>query len=267
MEYTEKHFGSCLRDKLSKNEPIEKIADFAREFKENYTNNNEFMITILETLSRINEEDNNVVIPREKLEKLAWLLQGGVGALPSRKLALPRFQIDTNRINARGGEEFMNQLEQWAEEGIIDIDCSETVLGELQGKYKQGKNMNLRFEKAAKGIFTGGFEEDETDPMFLKIESILCPNGCKDDNQKNDVRIVFHAWKYKYTLITNDGKSRAQPDGILGHAERLREIGVEVIRDSEAVTMVRKKIIERDEYAKRYSEETGMPLPFRLFYD
>ena len=45
----------------------------------------------------------------------------------------------------------------------------------------------------------------------------MFPNGAKDDNELNDVRIVCEAKKYEAILVTGDGGSKAQPGGILGN--------------------------------------------------
>lgn len=173
-----------------------------------------------------------------------------------RELSTTRFLIDTNRINARGKEEHMNQLEQWGKIGIIELVHSDTVMAEL-------RSYPLGFEKGAEKLFTGSFAEDESTNDFKKIESIIFANGSRNDNQKNDVRIIFHALKYHYILVTNDGDSKSQPGGMLGHAVALKkELGVEIMRDNEAVCFVQDKIEERDEYARDYSRETGTPLPF-----
>lgn len=64
----------------------------------------------------------------------------------------------------------------------------------------------------------------------------------------NDVRIVFHACKYHYILITNDGDSRSQPTGILGNASILKnELRIIIMRYSEAVGMVQSEIDKLNE--------------------
>ena len=62
-------------------------------------------------------------------------------------------------------------------------------------------------------------------------------------------------------LITDDGGSKQQPGGILGNRERLSSLGIQVMRDYEAVEFVKHKIIERDESARRIASRTGEPLP------
>lgn len=62
-------------------------------------------------------------------------------------------------------------------------------------------------------------------------------------------------------LITDDGGSKSQPRGILGSREELAKIGVEVLRDYEAVERVRGRIAIRDKNARYMSERTDLPLP------
>lgn len=168
------------------------------------------------------------------------------------------FQIDTNRINARGGLENMNKLERWHNDGVIKIEMSEPSLGEAF----QGNNAARR-NKAAGYIYSITYADTAEEKAALgNIEQILFPEGANDQNQKNDVEIVFNARKYHRILVTNDGGSKAQPGGILGNAERLRDkLGVSVVTDAQAVEIVRKAIEKRDQMARHVSEKRSVPLP------
>ena len=119
-----------------------------------------------------------------------------------------------------------------------------------------------RRRKTNKLIFTIHQDADTGDqtPIFKKVETALFAEGAKTENQKNDVRIVCEANKYCAILVTNDGGSKRQPDGILGNRDKLRDV-VEIMSPSEAVTHVRKKIIERDESNRRVGREFGGELP------
>lgn len=168
------------------------------------------------------------------------------------------FQIDTNRINARGGLENMNLLEQWHNDGVIKLEMSEPSLGEaFQG------NSVARRNKAASYIYSITYadtpEEQET---LRRIEQILFPEGANGQNQKNDVEVVFNARKYHRILVTNDGGSKTQPGGILGNVDQLRkELGVSVVTDAQAVEIARKAIEKRDQKARYVSEKRAVPLP------
>lgn len=168
------------------------------------------------------------------------------------------FQIDTNRINARGGLDNMNKLEKWHNDGVIKIEMSEPSLEEAF----QGNNVERR-NKAAGYIYSITYADTAEEQRVLRsIEQILFPEGAKDQNQKNDVEIVFNAREYRRILVTNDGGSKAQPGGILGNAELLRnKLDVSVVTDAQAVEIVRKAIEKRDQKARYVSEKRSVPLP------
>ncbi len=168
------------------------------------------------------------------------------------------FHIDTNRINARHSLENMNILEKWRNDGVIRIEMSDPSMREaFSGNNKARKN------KAADHIFSQTYAETPDEKKKLSIiEQILFPGGAKDQNQRNDVEIVFNASKYHCILITNDGGSKKQPGGILGNAKQLKaEIDVTVVTDDQAVDMVRKGIEKRDSMARYIAKNRGIELP------
>lgn len=166
------------------------------------------------------------------------------------------FAIDTNRINARQADPNMNQFEKWREDGVIDVIMAESAYEEAQA----GGNV-LRARKVGRQIFSMTLANTEGEQDSLKqIESILFPSGAGSQNSKNDIDIVFNAKKYHRILITSDGGSRRQPGGILGNRMALEGIGVRVMTAGEAVALVRDKIQERDERARRLALEDGTPL-------
>jgi hypothetical protein len=177
--------------------------------------------------------------------------------MPERSLYWVWFHIDTNRINSSGQLDSMNQLEAWAREGVINIDMSAVAQQEAVGR-----GSGRRAEKAHSYIFSETLANtpDEQEEM-RQIEQILFPAGVNNQNQRNDVEIVFNALKYTRILVTNDGDSKSQPGGILGHATELKALGIRVMRDSEAVLYVRDLLSERDEMAREVADRTGEPLP------
>ncbi|WP_175771966.1 hypothetical protein [Paraburkholderia phenazinium] len=176
-------------------------------------------------------------------------------SLNRRMLYIPIFHIDANLINARQKLAEVNQLERWAEDDVILINMSSTALAEARAD----RNAS-RVAKAAKQIFTTTPTATEVDPLFKQVEAALFPGGTKDDNQRNDVKIVCDAAKYQAILVTGDGASKTQPGGILGNRDKLRGI-VEIFSPAEAVAFVRAKIRERDEFNERYVTEVGGVLP------
>lgn len=101
---------------------------------------------------------------------------------------------------------------------------------------------------------------NENSPIYKQVSGIVFPNGVKDQNQSNDVKIICHASHYQAILITNDGGSKKQPGGILGNAKNLKNIAT-IYSPTEAVDFIRKKIRERDEHNQKINEHTGKPVP------
>ena len=167
------------------------------------------------------------------------------------------FQIDTNRINSREHLPYMNQLEQWHKRGVIHIDLSEIAQEEvIQSRDQQ------RAEKALGHIYSKTLASTQDEQELLhKIENILFPQGAKNQNQKNDIEIIFNANKYGSILVTADGASKSQPGGILGHKAELKILGIDVMSDQEAVDYIRNLIQKRDQRAIKMNKSFGLHLP------
>jgi hypothetical protein len=175
---------------------------------------------------------------------------------PQRKLIDVAFLVDTNCVNARQKIVAMNQLEELAARKIIQLLTADTAKQEMLA----GSNA-ARTEKAYRFISTLSYNETpEENAELATIENALFPGGAKDQNQKNDVEIVFNAKKYG-ALITTDGGSKSQPGGILGNREKLAELGVRVFTPDEALDYVRREIASRDTYARAWADLYGRPIP------
>lgn len=173
-----------------------------------------------------------------------------------RMLYTPIFHIDTNMINAYGKLPSMSQLEKWAEENIILINMSNVSFSEAQ----QGNNAK-RTNKVLSQIFTLVDESiSKENPTYQMVADAVFPDGIKDENQKNDVKIVCEAIKWNAILITNDGGSKKQPGGILGNAYKLKDY-VQIMRDHEAVEFINNKITERDARNRKIADFTGKEPP------
>lgn len=172
-----------------------------------------------------------------------------------RALYIPIFHIDANLINARQKLPAVNQLERWFENGVIMINISSTARLEAMA----GDNTN-RIRKGNEQIYTTTPPGDSNALLFLKIETAIFPDGPQNDNQRNDIRIVFEAAKYSATLVTEDGGSKRQPGGILGNRHKLEGI-VKILSSDEAVAFVKHKIQERDEFNILVAKEFGGKLP------
>jgi hypothetical protein len=176
--------------------------------------------------------------------------------MPGRQTLL-RFHIDTNRINSKRKLECMNILEHWNDAGVIYIEMAERAQIEALQAYDK-----KRSKKAYTYIATETLAETADEIQLMKkIAAALFPDGIRDPKERNDVEIVFNAHKYYAILITDDGGSRRQPGGILGNRDKLRGLGIEVMRDFEAVELVKQELVERDKIAREISLIDSICLP------
>jgi hypothetical protein len=172
-----------------------------------------------------------------------------------RALYIPVLHIDANLINARQKLPSVNQLEKWAEDEIICINMSSTARKEARA----GSNLN-RTRKADEQIHTLTPPAEANDPDYQEIEAAIFPEGAKDENQQNDIRIIFEAKKYVAILVTADGGSKTQPGGILGNRDKLKNM-LKILSPAEAEDFVRSQIQERDNFNMRVAKEFGGEVP------
>jgi len=148
------------------------------------------------------------------------------------------FFIDTNRINARKKCEHMNELEQLASDGKCSLIMPKCAWDESEA------GPNIERKSKTWGYFHIGLDKNTSQRhWYREIESVVFPNGANTQNQINDIWILVTAREMGYPLVTNDGNSESQPGGILGHANLLKQLGVIVLRDEQAVRVVKKKLI------------------------
>ncbi|OGO81355.1 MAG: hypothetical protein A2Y21_07535 [Clostridiales bacterium GWC2_40_7] len=177
------------------------------------------------------------------------------------------FLIDTNHINVRGKNPYINQLETWYDRNIIILYTPEATFSDLSNEGNSGWSKK-RKDKARQRPIVYPFinidrvYQDVTDSnndclvpewekefdrrVYAEIEEILY---IKDDqNTRNDINIVYSAWESKSILVTNDGASNRQSKGILGNSDKLKEgFNIVIMRDFESVEYVRLLIKKRDE--------------------
>jgi hypothetical protein len=177
--------------------------------------------------------------------------------MPQRDTGL-WFTIDTNRINARQNDKLMNQLEDWEAKNVIGLYITELVANEAA----KGNSIQRRRKVERYGLKLEPLAETPDEKKDLnEISEILFDRQPLNENERNDVLIVFCAKKY-FNLITEDGDSKTQPNGILGKREELRRrLHINVYRTNEAVLLIRKQIHLRDENAKYASRVNREPLP------
>ena len=176
--------------------------------------------------------------------------------MPPRYVSLD-FSIDTNRINARQKCKAMNQIETWHQNDVIQIDMCDIAQEEAS------EGSAARFEKASGYVYPITLDSHRNSREFTEIRKMLFPTKkALTPNEENDVIVVLHARANHCILVTNDGGSNRQPNGILGNKDRLfKKLRIKVMRDTYAVALVEQKIMERDARAHRNSERTGEPLP------
>ena len=170
--------------------------------------------------------------------------------MPRRDTSL-QFCLDANRINARQKDDFMNQLEEWKQNGVIHLYMSEPAAIEAR---RGGSPQRYRKVAQFGPIMLTLATTSEERTRLRKISNILLTRLPKDENELRDVEIVFNAKKYPGILITED-------EGILGKHSQLKTLGIDVWRTAEAVEFVRRRIAGRDKKARNVAARTGEPLP------
>jgi hypothetical protein len=175
--------------------------------------------------------------------------------MPKRSLKRT-YQLDANRINARRKDCFVNQLEKWYKTKVIFLEMARVAYQEA------GHGSPARSRKAADYTWMSTNDSLGGEHEYRrKIEQILFPKGAKNQNQRNDVWILFTAQRSGATLITDDGGSRSQPGGMLGNAQALAKLGIQVLSAQAAVAEIAGLISERDKLARQAAACTGARLP------
>ena len=170
-----------------------------------------------------------------------------------RKLPLPQYFLDANRVNAKGKLPAMNQLEKWHADGVISLMFPEPAQNEAEASGNARRTRKAReYWASVTGITT-----DEEGECLRKIERIIFGDEPLSPQDKNDVLNVFTARKYFAILVTADRK-------LLAAATRLRSEFrgiVDVMTDESAVERVRIRICERDKMARTNATLEGCRLP------
>jgi hypothetical protein len=120
----------------------------------------------------------------------------------------PSFHLDTNRINARRKLRYMNQLEAWHANDVIELELSAVAQAEI-ARTKRPEHVR----KASRYLATETLADTPGERRDLAvIAAILFPEGIRSSADANDVAIVFNAKKYCCILLTADGMSRTSVD-------------------------------------------------------
>jgi hypothetical protein len=173
-----------------------------------------------------------------------------MASLPLVSRHVAAFHLDTNRINARQRLAEINQLEEWDRRDVITLELSVVARDEILRTASP-----LHERKAYRFLATETLADTSQERQLLReIAVVLFPKGLKDQNDRNDVEIVFNAHKYAAHLVTADGV-------ILGRAAELRGLNIRVFDAHNAVAFVRSRIELRDRSARFRHEKLGHPLP------
>lgn len=166
------------------------------------------------------------------------------------------FLADSNCIVSDQTREHVGQLGKWRDAGVIVFDKSVPRPGEgaaaaparrIRGKYPYSVD---------------GAETLEDWKLVERIGELLYPGGPRNANHEDHVESVFKAIKLQRILITGEVAPPSLPCRILGSTERLeRELGVQVVTDTQAAEMVRNAIRRRDDRARRTCRDYGVNLP------
>ena len=162
------------------------------------------------------------------------------------------FCLDTNRINARQRDNLMNQLEKWAQNGVLFLYMSEPA--NIEARRGGATQRHRKVREFGPTMLT--LADTMAERAFMRqIVDILFPGSPKNENQWRDVEIVFNAKKYTGILITEDRD-------ILGKRTQLSSLGIRAWTTSEAVEFVLRRIALRDNKARKVAARTGEPLPY-----
>ena len=128
--------------------------------------------------------------------------------------------LDTNRINARQKDAFVNQLEALHQQGIIELMMSRAA-------YQEASHGSLQRAKKAEEYYwleaNGGVSSE--------LERTIFPRGCVNQNQRNDVAVALAAQQTRALLVTADGD-------LLVKANELMRFGLHVVTAEQAIALI-----------------------------
>ena len=152
----------------------------------------------------------------------------------------------------------MNLIEKWHEDDVIALRMPLDAQAEAEAGLSPRRTLKAWSYITPLPLVTTAEEQAK----LKLIQRILCGSKPTSQSDERDVLIVFTAAKYHGILITADGASNSQPRGILGAASQLRDsIGAQVISAADAVELIRRKIVARDNFTRRFCARRQLPLP------
>jgi hypothetical protein len=153
---------------------------------------------------------------------------------------IPLLLLDANACNALQRIADLNELEQLAEAGCIDLAYTETTWHEaLIG--------SLRREEKVIDFYFVGLSDDKENRDLRRlwreaISQLLFPRGAKTDGQWRDVDALLTVKMSDGCFVTRDGGSKTQPGGILGHKHELAKLGIRVMDFGQALAYAKNRI-------------------------
>ena len=131
------------------------------------------------------------------------------------------FQLDSNRVNAKGSLPNITKLEEWYRRGAIALEWSAPVYDELAQDAPNGRHWRkISGSLVANPKITTPSERRQ----LVEIEDLVFPGGPRDDRERTDALALFTAKKYSAIFVTNDGAG-GKLRGILTKRKELASIG------------------------------------------
>jgi hypothetical protein len=151
------------------------------------------------------------------------------------------YHLDANRINAKREDEWMNQLEEWHRGGLIFLEMALPAYREAEYGDEGRREKAADYTWVEINNSLGG--EDE---FRRQIALATFSGGVKTRADHNDVEILLAAKMAGAALITRDGASKSQPQGILGSAHALAKLGIRVLSAKDAVNEIANYLAARE---------------------
>src|SRR5438552_1906358 len=109
------------------------------------------------------------------------------------------FQLDANRVNARGSLPNITKLEEWYLRGVVALEWSAPVYDELARDAPKGRRWRkINGRLVANPAITTPSEKRR----LVEIEDIVFPGGPRDERERTDALALFTAKKYSAIFVT-----------------------------------------------------------------
>ncbi len=152
---------------------------------------------------------------------------------------IKKITIDTGCVNAKGEDKSLNKLEEWASEGLVEIQRADVFMKELKGDDRLAKGKQIQPHP---GLFTirqsvlGGGDVLAGPDLTTYIEEILFPTAhTLTPNQENDIQHLS-----QHVRVGNDVFVTLNTKDFVKHGKQaaLAERGIWVFTPSEIVDLL-----------------------------